>query len=84
MKLAALLAVALAAAVPTSVAALGAIRTRPAGLPTIDVTMDGNSISVTGSLVSGAVNVHSVATMPRSSALVRAWVASLAPKSSER
>ncbi len=56
-----MLAAALVAAVLTT-AALGAGGTKTGGLPTIDVTMDGSSISVTGSLVSGAVDVHSVAT----------------------
>ena len=62
MKLATLLAAALVAAVLTTTAALGAAGTKSGGLPTIDVTMDGSSISVSGTLESGAVTVHSVAT----------------------
>jgi hypothetical protein len=56
-----MLVAALVAAVLTT-AALGAAGAKTGGLPTIDVTMDGSSITVDGSLVSGAVNVHSVAT----------------------
>ena len=62
MKRVSLLVAVLAAAAITTAVAFGAASTKAGGLPTIDVTMDGNSISVTGSLVSGAVNVHSVAT----------------------
>jgi hypothetical protein len=51
--------------------AFGAAGTKTGGLPTIDVTMDGSSISVTGTLTSGAVNVHSVATGQGSPAFVR-------------
>src|SRR5947209_10502278 len=65
-----MLVAALAAAVLTT-AALGAAGTKTGGLPTIDVTMDGSSISVTGSLVSGAVDVHSVATGQGSPLFVR-------------
>ena len=62
MKRASLLAVALVAAAITTAVAFGAAGTKTGGLPTIDVTMDGSSISVEGTLVSGAVDVHSVAT----------------------
>ena len=67
MKLATMLAAAHVAAVLTT-AALGAAGTKAGGLPTIDVTMDGSSISVTGTLESGAVDVHMVATGPGSGA----------------
>ena len=56
-----MLAAALVAAVLTT-AALGAAGTKSAALPVVDVTMDGSSISVSGTLESGAVDVHTVAT----------------------
>ena len=56
-----MLAAVLVAAVLTT-AALGAAGTKAGGLPTIDVTMDGSLISVSGTLESGAVDVHTVAT----------------------
>ena len=59
MKLATILAAALVAVVLTATTALGA---KTGGLPVIDVTTDGSSISVDGGLVSGAVDVHVVAT----------------------
>ncbi|HUZ15198.1 MAG TPA: hypothetical protein VMU72_03345 [Gaiellaceae bacterium] len=62
MKRVSLLAAALVAAAITTAVAFGAAGTKTGGLPTIDVTMDGSSISVEGTLVSGAVDVHSVAT----------------------
>ena len=62
MKLATIVAAALVVAVLTTAAALGSAGTKAGGLPTIDVTSDGNSISVTGTLESGAVDVHTVAT----------------------
>ncbi len=62
MKLVILLAAALVAAVLTTTAALGAAGTKTtASLPEIDVTMNGSSIVVGGTLESGAVTVHSVA-----------------------
>ena len=42
--------------------ALGATGTKTGGLPTIDVTMDGSSINVSGNLESGAVNIHATST----------------------
>jgi len=62
LKRVSLLAAALVTAAITTAVAFGAAGTKTGGLPTIDVTMDGSSISVDGSLVSGAVDVHSVAT----------------------
>jgi hypothetical protein len=62
LKFATLLAAALVAAVLTTTAALGAAGTKTtASLPEIDVTMNGSSIVVGGTLESGAVTVHSVA-----------------------
>jgi len=62
LKRVSLLAAALVAAAITTAVAFGAAGTKTGGLPTIDVTMDGSSISVDGTLLSGAVDVHSVAT----------------------
>ena len=62
MKLVSLLAAALVAAAITTTVAFGAAGTKTGGLPTIDVAMDGSSISVSGTLVSGAVDVHATAT----------------------
>ena len=62
MKLATMLAAALVAAVLTTTAALGAAGTKTtASLPELDVTMNGSSVVVGGTLESGAVTVHSVA-----------------------
>ena len=61
-----MLTAALVAAVLTTAVALGAAGTKSSGLPVIDVSMDGSSISMSGTLVSGAVNVHLVATRPAS------------------
>jgi hypothetical protein len=62
LKRVSLLAVALAVAAITTAVALGATGTKTGGLPTIDVAMDGSSISVSGNLESGAVNIHSTST----------------------
>ncbi len=56
-----LVAVLVAAAISTAVA-FGAAGTKQGGLPTIDVTMTGSSISVEGTLESGAVDIHTTAT----------------------
>jgi len=71
LKRLSLVAVALVVAAITTAVAFGAAGTKTGGLPTIDVTMDGSSISVSGSLVSGAVNVHSVATGQGSPIFIR-------------
>jgi hypothetical protein len=57
-----LLAAVLVAAAITTAVAFGATGTKTGGLPTIDVAMDGSSISVSGNLEYGAVNVHSTST----------------------
>lgn len=60
MKLIASLAAVLVAAAVGSSIAFGSEAARTSSLPTISVSMDGKSISVTGDLQSGAVDVHSV------------------------
>jgi hypothetical protein len=50
------------AAAISSALAFGATGTKTGGLPTIDVAMDGSSITVSGNLESGAVNIHSTST----------------------
>jgi len=63
LKRALLLAAALAAAAITTAVAFGAAGTKSAdALPQIVVTMDGSSITVTGTLESGAVNIQTIAT----------------------
>ena len=62
MKRVSLLAAVLVAAAITTAAAFGAAGTTQGGLPTIDVVMTGDSISVSGNLESGAVNIHATAT----------------------
>jgi hypothetical protein len=62
VKFAATIAAALCVAAVTTTMALGAGGTQSAALPTIDVTMSGKAISITGTLQSGAVTIHSVAT----------------------
>lgn len=62
LKRVSLLAAVLVAAAITTAAAFGAAGTTQGGLPTIDVAMDGSSITVSGNEVSGAVNIHSTST----------------------
>jgi hypothetical protein len=62
LKRVSLLAATLVVAAITTAVAFGAAGTTSGGLPTIDVTTDGNSIAVSGTLESGAVDVHTVAT----------------------
>lgn len=62
MKRASLLVAALVVAAISTAVAFGSAGTKTGGLPTIDVTMDGSSIDVSGNLESGAVNIHSTAT----------------------
>jgi hypothetical protein len=62
LKRVSLLAAALVVAAITTAVAFGAAGTKTGGLPTIDVVMDGSSISVSGNLESGAVDVHATAT----------------------
>jgi hypothetical protein len=62
VRFAVTVAAALCAAAVTTTIASGAGGTQSATLPTIDLTMTGKAISVGGTLQSGAVTVHSVAT----------------------
>ena len=62
MRFAVTIAAALCAAAVTTTLALAGGGKQSATLPTIDVTMTGKAISVGGTLKSGAVTVHSVAT----------------------
>jgi hypothetical protein len=62
LKRVSLLAAVLVAAAISTAVAFGAAGTTKGGMPTIDVAMDGTSISVSGTLESGAVNVHTTAT----------------------
>lgn len=61
LKLAALVAAALAAAAVTTAVAFGSVKGNN-GMPVVDVSMTGHSISVSGTLLSGAVDVQSVVT----------------------
>ncbi len=62
LKRVSLLAAVLVTAAFTTAVAFGGTHTKMGGLPTIDVAMDGSSISVSGNLESGAVNIHSTST----------------------
>jgi hypothetical protein len=62
LKHVSLLAAVLVAAAITTAAAFGAAGTKTDGLPTIDVAMTGSSITVSGNLESGAVDIHATAT----------------------
>ena len=63
MKRVSLLVAALVVGAISTAVAFGAAGTKQGNtMPVIDVAMDGNSISVTGNLVSGAVDIHSTTT----------------------
>jgi hypothetical protein len=62
VKFAATIAAALCVAAVTTTMALGSGGTQSVALPTIDVALSGKTMSVTGTLQSGAVTVHSTVT----------------------